>query len=216
MAFTYTTLTQAIQDYTQNDETTFVANIDNFIQAAEERILKQIDLEYFRTNSSGAMTANNKYLQIPSDYLSSFSLSFIKATGEQVFLLQKDVNFVQDFNPDPTVTGEPRFYAEFDIGNFILGPTPDDSYLVEMHYFYRPQSITAAATGTTWLGDNAPNTLLYGSLMEAYTFMKGEPDMLQLYNTRLQESLQGLAKYAITMENNDAYRQGLVIRPPQP
>jgi len=207
MAYTYATLTQAIQDYTQNNETTFVANIDNFIQNAEERILKEVDLDYFRSNASGTMTSGNKYLQMPLDYLASFSVAFTNSSGEQVFLLQKDVNFVQDFNPDSTVVGEPRYYAPFDYQNFILGPTPDDNYPVEIHYYYRPQSIVTA--GTSWLGDNAPNTLLYGSLLEAYVFMKGEQDMLQLYNTRYQESLMRLKNYGEARENSDAYRQGL-------
>lgn len=207
MAYTYATLTQAIQDYTQNNETTFVANIPNFVQNAEERILKEVDLDYFRNNASGSMTSGNKFLQMPADYLSSFSIAFTNSSGEQVFLLQKDVNFVQDFNPDPTVVGEPRYYAPFDYQNFILGPTPDDNYAVELHYYYRPQSIVTA--GTNWIGDNAPNTLLYGSLLEAYTFMKGEQDVLQLYATRYNESMMRLKNYGEARENSDAYRQGL-------
>lgn len=211
MAYTYATLTQAIQDYTQNNETTFVANIDNFIQNAEERILKEVDLDYFRSNAGGAMTSGNKYLQMPTDYLASFSVAFTNSSGEQVFLLQKDVNFVQDFNPDSTVVGEPRYYAPFDNQNFILGPTPDDNYQTEIHYYYRPQSIVSA--GTTWLGDNAPNALLFGALIEAYIFMKGEQDVIQFYNTRYQESLVRLKNYGEARENSDAYRQGLVNIP---
>lgn len=211
MSFTYTTLKQAIQDYAENDETTFVNNIDNFIKAAEERIFKEVDLEFFRKNVTAVMTSGNKFLSMPSDFLSSFSLSYIDASGENVFLLQKDVNYLQEFHPDSTVTGSPKYYGIFDYQNFIITPTPDSGYTAELHYYYRPASIVG--TGTSWIGTNAPQALLYGSLVEAYIFMKGEQDVIQLYNGRLQEAMSELQIYAVAKENTDAYRSGLLIKP---
>lgn len=213
MSFTYTTLKQAIQDWTENNETTFVNNLDFFITNAEERILKEADLDYFRKNVSGTMDADSKYLAMPSDYLASFSLQITDGNGDAQFLLQKDVNFIQSFNPDSTDTGVPRYYAAFDYQNFILGPTPDSNYTTELHYYYRPQSITATDDGQSWLGTNAPDALLYASLVEAYTFMKGEADMLQLYTARFSEAIQRLKVYAEGRENTDAYREGLVRVP---
>jgi Fe-S cluster assembly iron-binding protein IscA len=212
MSFTHTTLKQAIQDWTENSETTFVNNLDIFIQNAEERILKMVDLDFFRKNVTASFVANNPYLNVPSDYLASFSLGYTKTNGDKEFLMQKDVNFLQEYSPDSTDTGEPKYYAIFDVNNFILAPTPDSNYAVELHYFYRPNSITAPA-GTSWLGDNSPNTLLYGSLVEAYTFMKGEADMLQLYETRFLQNIARLKNYGEGVENTDAYREGLVRIP---
>lgn len=214
MTYTLTTLKQAIQDYVENDETTFVNNLDNFIQNTEERLLKLVDLDYFRKNVSANMTASNKFLSLPSDYLATFSLSFVK-NGENVFLLQKDVNFLQEYTPDPTVTGEPKYYGIFDIDNFILAPTPDQSYSAELHYYYRPASITSTVTGTSWFGDNAPDALLYGCLTEAYTFMKGEPTVIQMYEKRFVEAVTRLKIYAEGVENTDAYRIGLTRVPKQ-
>ena len=213
MSFTYTTLKQAIQDWTENNETTFVNNLDFFITNAEERIFKEADLDYFRKNVSGTMTSGTKYLAMPTDYLASFSLQITDGNGDSQFLLQKDVNFIQAFNPDPTDTGTPRYYAPFDYQNFIIGPTPDSNYTTELHYYYRPQSITATGDGQSWLGTNAPDALLYASLVEAYTFMKGEADMLQLYTARFSEAIQRLKVYAEGRENTDAYREGLVRVP---
>ena len=213
MSYTYTTLKQAIQDWTENDETTFVNNLDFFITNAEERILKVTDLDYFRKNVSGTMDAGVKYLAMPSDYLASFSLQYTDSNGDSHFLLQKDVNFIQTFNPDASTTGAPRYYSAFDYQNFIIGPTPDDDYAVELHYYYRPQSITATADGQSWIGTNAPDALLYGSLLEAYTFMKGESDVIQLYMMRFGESVERLKVYAEGRENTDAYREGLVRVP---
>lgn len=209
MSFTHTTLKQAIQDWTENSETTFVNNLDLFIQNAEERVLKMVDLDFFRKNATATFVSGNPYLNVPGDYLSSFSLGYTKTNGEKEFLLQKDVNFLQEYNPDPTDTGEPKYYALFDVDNFLISPTPNSNYAVELHYFYRPASITAPA-GTSWLGDNSPNTLLYGSLVEAYTFMKGEPDVLQLYETRFIQNIARLKNYGEGVENTDAYREGLV------
>lgn len=209
MSFTHTTLKQAIQDWTENSETTFVNNLDLFIQNAEERVLKMVDLDFFRKNVTANFATGNQYLNVPSDYLASFSLGYTKTNGEKEFLLQKDVNFLQEYNPDPADTGEPKYYALFDVNNFIISPTPNSNYAVELHYYYRPASITAPA-GTSWLGDNSPNTLLYGSLVEAYTFMKGEPDVLQLYETRFIQNIARLKNYGEGVENTDAYREGLV------
>lgn len=213
MSFTYTTLKQAIQDWTENSETTFVNNLDVFITNAEERIFKLVDLDFFRKNVGAAMTSGIQYLNVPADYLASFSISYTKANGDKEFLLQKDVNFLQEQHPDATDTGDPKYYAIFDINNFLIAPTPNSSYAVELHYYYRPQSITATASGTSWLGDNAPNTLLYGCLIEAYTFMKGETDMLQLYEGRFGEAILRMKNYGEGRENTDAYRQGLVRVP---
>jgi hypothetical protein len=216
MSFTYAQLKQAIQDYTENDETTFVNNLPIFIRAAEERILKNIQLNLFRKNVSGNLTASNEYLAVPSDFLAPFSLSFTDGDGDKNFLLFKDVNFVQEFNPDASVTGEPRYYAVFDIDNFIVGPTPDSGYAVELHYYYRPASLTSGAdSGTTWLSENATMAMLYGSLIEAYTFMKGEVDMLQNYNGRFVEAIQSLKMLGESKELFDEYRDGRVRRPKQ-
>mgnify|MGYP000164981167 FL=1 len=216
MSYTYAQLKAAIQNYTDNTETSFVANIDDFIRSAEQTILNSIDLQYFRKNVAGVTsgTGTNPYLQVPSDYLASFSLS-IENAGSKEFLLEKDVNFVQSFNPT-SATGVPKYYAYFDINNFILAPIPAVVYTAELHYFYRPISLTSATVGdngTTWLSENAPNALLYGSLIEAYIYMKGEPDIMKMYQDRFMQSLERLKDYGEARENSDAYRQGLPTRP---
>ena len=212
MSFTYDSLKQAIQDYTENTETTFVNNLDVFIKNTEERILKIAQLEVFRKNASGALTASNKFLAVPSDYLASYSVCITNGSDKE-FLLFKDVNFVQSFNPDPATTGVPRYYAQFDVSNFILGPTPNSNYAVDIHYFYRPASLTAGAgSGTTWLSTNASVALLYGSLIEAYTFMKGEGDLVQNYTQRFTEALSRVKNFGESQEVTDAYRTGLILR----
>ena len=216
MSFTYDELKQAIQDYTENDETSFVTNLPLFIRQAEERILKNVQLSLFRKNVSGNMTSSNKYLACPSDFLAPYSLSFVNSDSDHVFLDFKDVDFVQSFNPDATTTGNPRYYAVFDIDNFILGPTPDSSYAVELHYFYRPLSLTAGSgSGTTWLSENAELALLYGSLIEAYIYMKGEQDVMAQYEKRFAEAITGLKMFGESKEVTDEYRTGKVIRPKQ-
>lgn len=213
MSFTLDQLKQAIQDYCENSETTFVSNLNNFIQAAEQRIFTTVDLEYFRRNQTGSTTSGNQFLNCPSDYLASFSLS-VDVSGDKQFLLQKDVNFVQEFWPDATDTGTPRYYARFDTDNFILAPTPNATLTMELHYYYRPASLTAGSgSGTTWLSVNAPNAMLYGSIVEAYTFMKGEKDLMDLYNGRFIESLGRIKDLAEARENADSYRRGLPERP---
>ena len=212
MSYTNTTLTQAIKDYTENSETTFTTNIPNFIKNAEERILKLVELEYFRKNVTGTLSSGNKFLAVPDDYLGSISLSVINSSNHE-FLLFKDVNYVQEFNPNPATTGVPRYYAYFDVDNFIVSPTPNANYSAELHYYYRPQSITATSDGTSWLGTNAPDTLLFGSLYEAYIFMKGEQEFLTLYNNRFIEAMSRLKNYGESTENKDAFRDGIKVNP---
>ncbi len=213
MSMTYDELKTAIQDYTENDETSFVNNLPLFIRLAEERILKSVQLNLFQKNQSGIMTTGNKYLAAPSDFLAPFSLS-IAVSGSQEFLLFKDLDFVQTYTPDATTTGQPKYYAQFDVGNFILGPTPDANYTVDIHYLYRPTSLTVGAgSGTTWLSDNAEITLLYASLVEAYTYMKGDPNLMQMYNQRFAEGISRLKNLGESQEVIDEYRYGQIRKP---
>jgi hypothetical protein len=215
MSFTYSSLKTAIQDYTENTETTFVTHMDDFIKLSEERILKNVQLQLFRKNVTGTMTSSNQYLAAPSDFLAPFSLS-ITSSSVKDFLQYKDVNFVQSFNPNSSTTGTPRYYAMFDITNFIIGPTPDSGYTTEMHYFYRPASLTAAGdSGTTWLSENATLALLYGCLTEAYTYMKGEQDLMAEYEKRFGEAMVALKMFGEAKEVTQDYRAGMVIRPKQ-
>ena len=216
MSFTYAQLKQAIQDYTDNDETSFVTNLTIFIQQAEERILKNVQLSLFRKNVSGTLSSSNKYLACPSDFLAPFSLSFVDANSDHQFLEFKDTDFVQSFNPNAATTGNPRYYAVFDINNFIIGPTPNAASVIELHYFYRPASLTAGSdSGTTWLSENAQIAMLYGSLLEAYTYMKGEPDLVALYEKRFGEALVGMKMLGEAKEVTDEYRVGKIIRAKQ-
>tara|TARA_Y100000015_G_C2376144_1_gene82590 strand:- start:39 stop:686 length:648 start_codon:yes stop_codon:yes gene_type:complete len=215
MSFTYDELKQAIQDYTENTETTFVNNLPIFIRATEERILKSVQLNLFMRNLQGAMTANIQYLGAPSDFLAPYSLT-ITVDGEKSFLQFKDLSFVETYNPNYTVTGVPKYYAQFDVGNFILAPTPDINYDVELQYLSRPASLTSGAgTGTSWLSENAEIAMLYGSLVEAYTFMKGEPDIMAQYNQRFTEAVMGLKMLGEAKETTQDYRVGKVVRPKQ-
>ena len=216
MSFTFTQLKSAIQDYSENTETTFVSNLSNFIKIAEERILKNVQLSVFRKNATAAFTSSNQFLACPDDFLTPFSLSFTDSSSNINFLDFKDVNFVQTFTPNSSTTGSPRFYALFDTDNFIVAPTPSSSFAVELHYYYRPNSLTAGSdSGTTWLSTNAPNALLYGSLLEAYTCMKGEPDVMQNYAQRFTEAVQSLKLYGEAKEVTDYYRTGMVMRDKQ-
>tara|TARA_Y100000004_G_scaffold161584_1_gene189729 strand:+ start:217 stop:861 length:645 start_codon:yes stop_codon:yes gene_type:complete len=209
MSFTLNTLKQSIQDWTENDESTFVAELDFIIKNAEERIFKSVDLDYFIKNVTGTMTSGNKFLQKPSDFLASNSLSYIK-NSENIFLLHKDVNFIQEYTANPATTGSPIYYAQFDVNNFIVAPTPDSDYTVEIHYYYRPASLTTDDSGTTWISTNAPDALLYACLIEAYTFMKGENDLIQLYNSRYAEAISRLKTFAEGRNYSDEYRDGQV------
>jgi hypothetical protein len=213
MSFTYDELKTAIQDYTQNTETSFVNNLPVFIRVAEERILKNVQLTLFRKNATGNMTASNQYLAAPSDFLAPFSLSYTDGDGNKDFLEYKDVNFVQEYNPDATTTGAPRYYAYFDVSSFLIGPTPDSSYAVELHYFYRPASLTSGSgSSTTWLSTNAEVALLYGCLIEAYTYMKGDQSLMGEYEKRFAEAVISLKNFGEAKEVTDAYRTGLIIR----
>ena len=216
MSFTYAQLKQAIQDYTENDETSFVNNLPLFIRLAEERILKGVQLSFFRKNASAITLTNDQYLACPSDFLAPFSLSLAGTDGDKFFVEFKDPSFIQTYTPDATTTGAPKYYAQFDVDNFILGPTPDAEYTAELHYFYRPNSLTIGTdSGTTWLSENAELALLYGSLIEAYIYMKGEQDVMATYNQRFQEAIVGVKMLGEAKETTDEYRTGKVIRDKQ-
>jgi hypothetical protein len=220
----YNELFAQIQSYTENQfppmilangsSVSVTTQIDTFIEQAERRIYNTVQIPSLRKNVTGTCTASNKYLACPNDYLSSFSLAVIDTvTGEYEYLLNKDVNFIRQAYPSPTATGKPRYYALFGSRlndpnelTFILGPTPDANYGAELHYFYYPQSIVTA--GTSWLGDNYSPVLLYGTLVEAYTYMKGEADMLAAYNAKYNEAMQQLNRLGTGLERGDAYRDG--------
>jgi len=214
----YTALSSAIQAYTENTEADFVANIPVFVTQAEQRIYNSMQFPSIRKNVTGVVSTTSTYLSAPDDFLAVYSLAVVDATGSYEYLLNKDVNFIRQAYPDPTDTGLPRYYALFgptvagstitDELTFILGPKPDANYNVELHYYYYPESITVAADGRTWLGDNFDSVLLYGSLVEAYTYMKGEQDMMTLYNQKFMEALALAKRLADGMERQDAYRSG--------
>lgn len=221
----YQELFAQIQTYTENIfPDTYLANgsavsyttqINTFIKQAEERIYNTVQIPSLRRNVTGTCTTGNKYLACPNDYLSTYSLAIINTDGTYEYLLNKDVNFIRQAYPDPTATGIPRYYALFGSRlndpnelSFILGPTPNLAYTAELHYFYYPESIVDQ--GTSWLGDNYSPVLLYGSLVEAYTYMKGESDMLLAYNTKYNEALAQLKRLGDGLERQDAYRSGQV------
>jgi hypothetical protein len=187
--------------------------IDTFIKQAEQRIYNTVQLPALRKNVTGNCTISNKYLAMPSDWLSMFSLAIIRADGTQEYLLNKDVEFIRSAFPDPTDIGEPSHYAIFDNNTMILGPTPDASYNMEMHYYGYPTSIVDSLTGTTWLGDRFDSALLYGSLLEAYTFMKGEQDVIAVYKSRYDEALALLKALGDGKDRQDTYRTGQVRYP---
>ena len=222
----YAALSAAIQDYTQNYEQEFVANIPVFVQQAEQRIYNTVQFPSLRKNVTGSTSTNNKYLSCPGDFLAVYSMAVIDGTGAYEYLLNKDVNFIRQAYPQPTDTAIPKYYALFgptvsgvtisDELSFILGPTPDAVYSVELHYYYYPESITVAADGQTWLGDNFDTVLLYGSLVEAYTFMKGEADMMALYDGKYKEALMLAKRLGDGLERSDAYRSGQARLAPLP
>ena len=211
----YTELVAEIQSYVEDEFTT--ENIDTFITQAEQRIYNTVQLPALRKNVTGSLTAGNKYLAIPTGWLSTFSLAVINADNEYLYLLNKDVNFIRQSFPDTDSDfyGVPQYYAVFDNSTFIVGPTPDDSYDVELHYFYYPESITTTISGTTWLGDNFSSTLLYGSLLEAYTYMKGETEVIAQYQKRYDEAMFLLKQLGDGKDRQDAYRSGQVRYPVQ-
>ena len=207
----YTQLVEAVSDYTENTFTT--TEMNTFIQQAEQRIYNSVQFPSLRRNVTGIMTTNNKYLQCPADFLAVYALAVINASGEYEYLLNKDVNFIRQAYPQPTDTGIPKYYALFGPRSdnpaeltFILGPTPDAAYNSELHYFFYPESIVTATT--TWLGDNFDTVLLYGTLVEAYTFMKGETDMMGLYDGKYKEALALAKRLGDGLERQDAYRSG--------
>lgn len=203
MAITYAQLQTALQDYLETTETTFVAQIPTFVKQAERRILNTVQLPVFRKNVTGAMTASSEYLATPTDFLAPYSLAVVSGT-DHVYLVQKDVNFIREIYPNENTEGTPVHYALFDHDTFLIGPTPDASYTTQLHYFYQPQSIVDSST--SWLGDNAEDALLYGSLVEAYTFLKGEPDLLGLYDNRYKEALAMLKVLGDGKNRQDTYR----------
>jgi len=211
----YTQLVAEIQNYVEDTFTTEIIN--TFITQAEQRIYNVVQLPALRKNVTGSLTAGNKYLAMPTNWLATFSLAVINADNEYLYLLNKDVNFIRQSFPDTDADfyGEPQYYAVFDNTSFIVGPTPDDSYDVELHYFYYPESITTTVSGTTWLGDNFSSTLLYGSLLEAYTYMKGEADVIAQYQKRYDEAMFLLKQLGDGKDRQDAYRSGQVRYPVQ-
>ena len=281
MSYTLTTLRNSVKEYTENSETTFVSHITDFIRSAENRLFKMIDFIYFRKNATSALSSSDPYLSLPTDYLSSHSMS-ITSSSNKIFLLEKDVNFIQEYHPNSSTTGTPKYYARFDIDNFIVAPTPNSNYTTQLHYYYRPTSLadstialtvgssnsfavdetitgsssgatanveskndsdntitilvptTAFTTGetitggtteatttissmtsdttTTWLSKNARNAMLYGSLLEAYVYMKGEADIIAVYEKRFAEEISRLKDLGETRENSDAYRSGFPRR----
>jgi len=216
----YTELKAAIQSYTENYETEFESYIPTFVQQAEERIYNTVQLPSIRRNQTGTLTANNKYLSAPGDFLSVYSMAVIQnyqsANETYTYLLNKDVNYIREAYPTPADTGVPAYYAIFGPSvssnittnelTFIMGPTPNTSYTVELHYYYYPQSIVTA--GTSWLGDNYDPVLLYGSLREAYLYMKGEQDLIANVEAKYNEALGQLKRLGDGMERQDAYRSG--------
>ena len=218
----YATLFETIKGYVENDfpnqdwtssagsgtvTLTGTEQINTFIYQAEQRIFNSVQLPNFRKNVTGQATTGNKYLNVPSDWLATFSLAAIDpVTGAQSYLLNKDVEFIREAYPTPTATGLPAHYAIFDSTTFILGPTPNVDYNMELHYFYYPISIVNSPSGTSWLGDNFDSVLLYGSLLEAYTFMKGEPDVLQNYTARYTDAMLQLKQLGEGKDRQDTYR----------
>ena len=229
----YAALSAAIQDYTQNYETEFVANIPVFVKQAEQRIYNTVQFPSLRKNVTGSVSANNKYLSCPDDFLSVYSMAVVTGvvggninTGSYEYLLNKDVNFIRQAYPTPNDTGVPKYYALFGPTvsgavistelSFLFGPTPDAAYNVELHYSYYPEPITVAADGRTWLGDNFDTVLLYGSLVEAAIFMKSEADMMGYYETKYKEALMLASRLGDGLERSDSYRSGQYRLPPLP
>jgi hypothetical protein len=213
---TYDELVAAVTDYTENTVPT--VNMDTFIQQAEQRIYNTVQFPSLRKNVTGSTSTGVKYLSCPGDFLATYSMAVIDASGNYEYLLNKDVNFIRQAYPNPNDQSIPKYYAIFgptvsgstisDELSFILGPTPDSVYSVELHYYFYPESITVAADGRTWLGDNFDSVLLYGSLVEAYTYMKGEADMMALYENKYKEALAMAKRLGDGMERQDAYRSG--------
>ena len=215
MSWTYASLKTALQDYSESTESSFVTHLPDFIKTAEERILKSVQLDNFRKNVTGTATTNGTYLGSPSDYLSSFSLAVIDSSSNYHYLKLKQTSFIRDFTPASSTTGLPKYYSEFDDDTFILAPTPDTNYTFELHYFYRPSSLTSAGdSGTTWLSTNAPNALLYGSLVEAMVYLKNY-ESLPIYEQRFQDAIALMKNLGEGKSTQDQYRYDEVRRQPQ-
>jgi len=218
----YTELKAAIIAYTDNQDTAFEVEVPVFVKQAEQRIFNMVQFPSLRKNVTGSTTSANKYLACPADFLSAHSMAVVdNTTGAYEYLLNKDVNFIRQAYPTPSSTGVPKYYALFgpqsnDINEltFILGPTPNATYVVELHYFFYPPSIVDAST--SWLGDNFDSVLLYGSLVEAYTYMKGEQDMMQIYDTKFKEAMMLAKRLGDGLERSDSYRSGQFRAPPLP
>lgn len=217
-------LSAAIRNYSETEEPDFITNIPVFVQAAEQRIYNSVQISYLRKNVIGAVTPSNKYLSTPLDFLSVYSIAIVDASGNYEYLLNKDVNFIRQAYPSPTDTGVPKYYAIFGPTttadnppvqtnelSFILGPTPDSNYAVELHYFYYPESIVTA--GTTWLGDNFDTALLYGALREAAIFQRQEPDVVANYEQKYNETMTLLKQLGDGKQRQDAYRTPQVRYP---
>jgi hypothetical protein len=205
MSFTFDSLKTAIQDYQETSETTFVNNLPVFIKEAEERILKNIELPVFRKNVTGTAAADNTYLATPTDFLAPYSLAVI-SSSEYEYLLFKHVTFIRSYTPNPATTGTPKYYALFDDNTFILAPTPSTNFTFELHYKFRPTSLTAGAgSGTTWLSENAPDALLYGALVEAATFLK-TPEEAARYDQRFAQAVAALKDLGEGYGARDEYR----------
>lgn len=222
----YAELFETIKGYVENDfpntswtgsdgsstvTLTSTEQINTFIKEAEQRIFNTVQLLDLRKNVTGNCSTGNKYLSVPSDWLANFSMAVVDTNGNYEYLLNKDVSFIRQSYPNPNDTGLPYCYAYFDENSFILGPTPDDDYEIELHYFYYPPSIVDA--GTSWLGDNFDSALLYGALLEAYTFMKGEEDVLKQYQARYNEAMAMLKQLGEGKNRQDNYRSGQVRYP---
>ena len=217
---TFNQLVEAIKSYTENYDPDFVSQIPLFIRQAEERIFNTVQFPSLRRNVTGNTSSNNKYLACPTDFLSVYSMAVIDQEGRYEYLINKDVNFIRQAYPSPTSTGIPKYYALFGPSfadsaelSFILGPTPNAAYTVELHYFFYPPSITETPSGTSWLGDNFDPVLLYGALVEASTFMKGEADMNALYEAKYKEALAMAKRLGDGLERQDAYRSGQYRQP---
>tara|TARA_R100000935_G_scaffold9113_2_gene18742 strand:+ start:1290 stop:1934 length:645 start_codon:yes stop_codon:yes gene_type:complete len=205
MSFTLTTLKTAIQDYLESDETTFVSNLNNIILQAEERILKSVQIPDQRKNVTGNVTTNNRFLGTPTDFLAPFSLAVISSDNYD-YLDLKHNSFIKEFVSDSATRGKPRYYAIFDQGSFEVAPVPDTSYTMELHYLAKPQSLTTAASGTTYLSTDAPDTLLYGCLLEGSVFLKLDPADIGLYEARFKESLLRLKNLGEGRDTRDEMR----------
>lgn len=207
----YTELAQAIQDTTQNTETSFVNDIPMFVRHAEEVIFRNVRIPELRKSVVGTLSSGDQYLQRPADFLAPFSIAVVDGEGDYTFLLDKDTNFMREAYPNPLTSGLPKYYAQFEgsdasgDGYFILGPTPDDDYAVELRYYYDPPSIVDS--GTSWLGDNAETALLYGALIPAYIYMKGDADVLAMYRETFSAAMEALMRLD-RMTRRDNYRDG--------